>query len=90
MNDRYGNDVLSGDWRAPARGRSVDVPAERDLVVEDAQSGYVGAVVRVEKAGGQHVVHLEDRHGRLKAFPLGAGFLIDGRPVTLTDRKSVV
>ena len=59
--DRYGNDVLSGDWRAPKRGRSVDLPAERDLVVEEVETGWVGAVVRVEKAGGMHVVHLEDR-----------------------------
>src|SRR5699024_3161741 len=41
-------------------------------------------VVRVEKAGGMHVVHLEDRHGRTKAFPLGPGFLLEGAPVSLT------
>jgi hypothetical protein len=82
--DRYGSDVLSGDWRAPRRGRSVEVPAEPDLVVEEVETGWVGAVVRVEKAGGMHVVHLEDRRGRTKAFPLGPGFLVDGRPVTLT------
>jgi hypothetical protein len=82
--DRYGSDVLSGDWRAPRRGRSVELPAEPDLVVEEVETGWVGAVVRVEKAGGMHVVHLEDRHGRTKAFPLGPGFLVDGRPVTLT------
>ncbi|HET8595574.1 MAG TPA: DUF3097 domain-containing protein [Intrasporangium sp.] len=82
--DRYGSDVLSGDWRAPRGGRSVEVPAEPDLVVEEVETGWVGAVVRVEKAGGMHVVHLEDRRGRTKAFPLGPGFLIDGRPVTLT------
>jgi hypothetical protein len=86
--DRYGNDVLSGDWRAPKRGRSVDLPAERDLVVEEVETGWVGAVVRVEKAGGMHVVHLEDRSGRTKAFPLGPGFLVDGRPVTLTPPKA--
>ena len=86
--DRYGNDVLSGDWRAPKRGRSVDLPAERDLVVEEVETGWVGAVVRVEKAGGMHVVHLEDRAGRTKAFPLGPGFLVDGRPVTLTPPKA--
>ncbi|GAA6524721.1 DUF3097 domain-containing protein [Intrasporangium sp. DVR] len=83
-HDRYGRDVLSGDWRAPRRGRSVDVPAEPGTVVEEVETGWVGAVVRVEKAGGMHVVHLEDRRGRVKAFPLGPGFLIDGRPVTLT------
>ena len=83
-HDRYGSDVLSGDWRAPRRGRSVDVPAEAGVVVEEVETGWVGAVVRVEKAGGMHVVTLEDRRGRVKAFPLGPGFLIDGRPVTLT------
>ena len=82
--DRYGSDVLSGDWRAPRRGRSTPVPAEPDLVVEEVETGWVGAVVRVEKAGGMHVVHLEDRHGRSRAFPLGPGFLVDGAPVTLT------
>jgi Protein of unknown function (DUF3097) len=30
------------------------------------------------------VLTLEDRHGRRKAFPLGPGFLLEGRPVVLT------
>ncbi|MEO7070226.1 MAG: DUF3097 family protein, partial [Nostocoides sp.] len=47
-------------------------------------TGWVGAVVRVEKAGGMQVVHLEDRRGRSKGFRLGPGFLLDGSPVTLT------
>ena len=85
--DRYGSDVLAGDWKAPPRGRSREVPAERDLVVEDVETGWCGAVVRVEKAGGMHVVHLEDRRGRLKAFPLGPGFLLDGSPVVLTPPR---
>lgn len=87
VTDRYGSDVLSGDWRAPKRGRSQDVPAERDVVVEEVETGFVGAVVRVEKAGGMHVVHLEDRRGKVRAFPLGSGFLIDGRPVNLTPPR---
>jgi len=82
--DRYGSDVLSGDWRVPPRGRAVEVPAEPDLVVEDVETGWCGAVVRVEKAGGMHVVHLEDRRGRSRGFLLGPGFLIDGKPVILT------
>ncbi|HET7303386.1 MAG TPA: DUF3097 domain-containing protein [Segeticoccus sp.] len=84
MNDRYGSDVLAGDWRAPARGRAQPREAEPGLVVEDAETGWCGAVVRVEKAGGMHVVHLEDRHGRTRGFRLGPGFLVEGRPVTLT------
>ncbi|UIJ34361.1 DUF3097 domain-containing protein [Allobranchiibius sp. GilTou73] len=85
--DRYGADVLSGDWRAPRRGRSVPLPAEVGVVVEDVETGWCGAITRVEKAGGMHVVHLEDRRGRSKAFPLGPGFLLDGRPVELVAVK---
>ncbi len=83
MVDRYGGDVLAGDWRRPPRGRAVELPAEPGTVVEDVETGWCGAVVRVEKAGGLHVVHLEDRRGRLRAFPLGPGFLVDGAPVVL-------
>lgn len=81
--DRYGDDVLAGDWRRPPGGRSTEVTAERGLVVEDVETGWCGAVVRTEKAGGVHVVHLEDRHGRSRGFPLGPGFLLDGAPVVL-------
>jgi hypothetical protein len=52
-------------------------------VVEDVETGFCGAVVALEKAGGMHVVHLEDRHGRRRGFPLGPGFLLDGDPVVL-------
>lgn len=84
MTDRYGSDVLSGDWTVPPRGRAVPVEAERGLVVEDVETGWCGAVVMVEKAGGMRVVHLEDRRGRRRGFPLGPGFLLDGSPVVLT------
>jgi hypothetical protein len=84
MDNRYGADVLSGDWGAPKGGRACEIEAESGLVVEDVETGWCGAVVRVEKAGGMHVVHLEDRHGRSKGFPLGPGFLLDGCPVILT------
>jgi hypothetical protein len=78
---RYQGDVLAGSWRRP---RVVaEVPAERDLVVEDAETGFCGAVVRCEKVAGGPTVTLQDRHGRLRAFPLGPGFLIDGAPVNL-------
>lgn len=82
--DRYGHDVLSTDWRAPKGGRATPCSAERGLVVEDVTTGWCGAVVAVEKAGGMQVVHLEDRRGRVKGFPLGPGFLYEGRPVVLT------
>jgi len=50
------------------------------MVVEDVETGYVGAVVRVEYSR----VELEDRHGRTRGFPLGPGYLLEGRPVILT------
>jgi len=81
--DRYGTDVLARD---PHRGRrpvTTDVAAERGLVVEDVETGWVGAVVRVEKSGGEHVVVLEDRRGRTRTFGLGAGFWVEGKPVRL-------
>ncbi|KYH43765.1 DUF3097 domain-containing protein [Branchiibius sp. NY16-3462-2] len=87
-SDRYGADVLSGDWRAHGRTRSTEMAAETGLVVEDLETGWCGAVVRVEKAGGMHVVHLEDRHGRTRAFRLGPGFLVEGQPVVLTAPRA--
>lgn len=82
--DRYGPDVLSGAPRA--RGRrpaAATVPAEPGLVVEDVETGWVGAVIRVETSGGMQVVVLEDRRGRTRTFPLGPGFWVDGSPVVL-------
>jgi hypothetical protein len=87
INDRYGSDVLAGDRRTRPRPVAADVPAEPGLVVEDAETGWCGAVVRVEKAGGMRVVHLEDRRGRTRGFPLGPGFLLDGRPVVLVPPR---
>lgn len=86
-SDPYGGDVLdgSGAWqRGHRRPVSRPVAAEPGTVVEDVETGWVGAVTRVEKSGGLHTVTLEDRHGRLRAFRLGPGFLVDGQPVTLT------
>src|SRR4051794_18442606 len=74
----YGEDVLKGNWRR--RKVVPEVDAERDLVVEDVDSGFCGAVVGFESGA----VVLEDRHGRRRNFPLlPAAFLLDGRPVTL-------
>lgn len=86
-DDRYGSDVLSPAFPGASRGRrpvSRPVPAEVGLVVEDVGTGWVGAVVRVEKSGGMHLVVLEDRRGRTRSFPLGAGFWVEGQPVELT------
>ncbi|MDR0593973.1 MAG: DUF3097 domain-containing protein [Bifidobacteriaceae bacterium] len=81
--DRYGRDVLARDPHRPRLVGSAKVAAELGLVVEDAETGWVGAIIRVEKAGGMLTVALEDRHGRERSFRMGPGFLIDGEPVTL-------
>jgi hypothetical protein len=78
MGRMYGDDVLAGNWRR--RKVVPEVDAEPDLVVEDADSGFCGAVVGFESGA----VVLEDRHGRRRNFPLlPAAFLLDGQPVTL-------
>jgi hypothetical protein len=78
MGSRYGDDVLAGDWRR--RKVTPEVNAEPGLVVEDADSGFCGAVVGFESGA----VVLEDRHGRRRTFPLlPAAFLLVGQPVTL-------
>lgn len=87
VSDRYGTDVLSHDPHRDRRPRTVDVAADRGLVVEDVTSGWVGAVVAVEKSGGEHVVVLEDRAGRTRTFRLGPGFWVDGKPVRLVPPR---
>ncbi|MGW0480865.1 DUF3097 domain-containing protein [Nonomuraea sp. NPDC003214] len=76
----YDGDVLAGNWRRPGKGKIPQVPAEPDLVVEDADSGFCGAVVACDK----EAVTLEDRFGRRRLFPLApAAFLLEGKVVTL-------
>ncbi len=56
------------------------VEAEIGLVVECAESGYCGAIVGFEHGA----VALEDRHGKVRYFPLDpAAFLVDGQIATL-------
>ena len=67
-----------------------ELPAERDLVVEEVGTGFCGAVVRCEKTAEGFTVTLEDRHRRLRVFPMTpSGFLVDGKPVTLVRPGSV-
>jgi hypothetical protein len=80
VDDRYGSDVLASDPHNSRTVRSTELAIELGMVVEDAQSGYVGAVVRVEYGR----MELEDRHGCRKPFPVGPGYLVDGKPVILT------
>lgn len=71
--------MLAGDWKARGRRTIPVVEAERDLVVELASNGFCGAVVAVEK----QTVTLEDRFGARRMFPLGHGFLVEGKVVEL-------
>ncbi len=80
--DRYGSDVLATDWRAPKRGRAVEAPAELGAVVEEVTTDWCGEIVAVDR--DLHTVTLEDRRSRRRTFPLGPGFLLEGRPVILT------
>ncbi len=80
-HDRYGNDVLAGDWRKPSRGRAVEISADLGLVVEEVTTDWCGEIVQVERDLG--TVTLEDRRAVRRTFPLGPGFLLEGRPVIL-------
>lgn len=82
MSDRYGSDVLSGDWRKPKHGRAVETPAELGAVVEEIETDFVGEIVRIDR--DLHTLTLEDRHGKRRTFPLGPGFWLEGKPVILT------
>jgi hypothetical protein len=79
MDDRYGTDVLARGWRDAGRVKPAEIAASIDLVVEVAGDGFVGAVTRIEGMN----VELEDRFGKRRLFPLGGGFLVDGKPVVL-------
>ncbi len=82
--DRYGSDVLASGWKTAGQKPVPEIEAVRDLVVEDAASGFCGAVTRIERS----TVELEDRFGKKRVFPLGGGFLIDGEAVTLVVPRS--
>ncbi|WP_030270593.1 DUF3097 domain-containing protein [Streptomyces sp. NRRL B-24484] len=83
---QYGPD-LTPPWKR--QQPAPEVPAERDLVVEEAASGFCGAVVRCEKTAEGLTVTLEDRFGKHRVFPMvPRGFLLEGRTVTLVRPAS--
>ncbi|WP_063058066.1 DUF3097 domain-containing protein [Nocardia sienata] len=87
MSDRYG-DIFSGHPRT-ARRTVARVDADPDLVVEDAASGFCGAVVGFDRSYDGDFVKLEDARGTVRLFALReAAFLIDGQPVTLIRPKA--
>ena len=81
-HDRYGTDVLSGDWRVPRNGRAQEREADLGLVVEEVTTDWCGEIVGVDR--DIDTVILEDRRNKRRTFPLGPGFLLEGKPVILT------
>lgn len=87
--DIYGGDIYSGHSRSKKRTVPT-VTAQRDLVVEDAASGFCGAVVGFDRSYDGEFVKLEDARGVVRLFALReAAFLIDGAPVTLVRPAAV-
>lgn len=87
----HNNDDLSflAPWRQPAAQPPASTPVEiaEGMVIEDVQSGFVGEVLWIGKVGGKWNFRMEDRHGKLRSFPLGPGYWIEGVPVTLTPPR---
>ena len=81
VTDRYSTDVLAGDWRKPKGGRAVEQPAELGLVVEEVTTDWCGEIVAIDR--DLDTLTLEDRRQRRRTFPLGPGFLLEGKPVIL-------
>jgi hypothetical protein len=84
VTDRYGIDVLADNPHQRRKVQSTELPVEIGMVLEDATTGFVGAVVRVEYGR----MDLEDRNGRRRGFPVGPGYLVDGKPVILTAPRA--
>ncbi|HEX7396798.1 MAG TPA: DUF3097 family protein, partial [Propionibacteriaceae bacterium] len=77
--DRY-RDVLAPE-NQPRKVPPPKVTVERDMVVEEGLTGFCGAVVAWENG----IVVLEDRKLKRRSFPMGKGFLLEGRPVELVS-----
>ena len=54
--NRYSSDVLAKGWQRANRPTATPIPVEKDMVLEEPTSGFVGAVVAWENG----VVVLED------------------------------
>ncbi|WP_022868273.1 DUF3097 family protein [Schaalia vaccimaxillae] len=89
--DPYGTNIFESDPHRDGpnarRPRSTQVHIQIGMVLEDVGTGWVGAVTRVEKSGGVYLVELEDRRGRVRSFPLGGGFWLEGRPIEALPPK---
>ncbi|MET0805656.1 MAG: DUF3097 domain-containing protein [Lacisediminihabitans sp.] len=82
--DRFGDGRVEDTRRQRGLTVAPEVPATPGLEIEEGASGFYGVVKRVEG----RLVHLEDFDGMMRVFPLGAGFLVDGTPVTLVAPRA--
>jgi DUF3097, C-terminal domain/DUF3097, N-terminal domain len=71
--------VLASGWQRAGRPVTTELVVQVGQVLEDPASGFCGAVLRWERG----LVVLEDRHGKRRTFPLGAGFWHEGKPVAV-------
>ncbi|MDO5617695.1 DUF3097 domain-containing protein [Kocuria sp.] len=86
-NSAWGPTSLE-DLNRQRRGpQAKSLPVARGMVLEEISSGWVGAVVGLETIGGMRVLSLEDRRGKIRAFPLGPGFLFEGQPVIAAEPR---
>ena len=83
--DRFGDGRVEDTRRQRGLTVAPDVEAATGVEIEEGTSGFYGIVRRVEGK----LVHLEDFDGMTRVFPLGTGFLVDGKPVTLVAPKVV-
>ncbi len=84
MSGRYDHDVLAGG--PPRIARVPEIPADPGLVVEDASTGWCGAVIEA----GKDLVLLEDRFGKRRAFAMEpAAFRVEGKLCTLVKPKAI-
>ena len=83
----YSQDVLAGGGRSRTP-KVAEISADSGLVIETSDGAFCGAITATGRAvyAGERrdTVTIEDRHGRLRVFPLlPAAFRLDGQLVTL-------
>lgn len=78
-NDPYGGDVLDPKNQRRSTPVTRGVVMSLGMIVEDPMSGFVGEIMGWENG----LVILEDRRGKRRSFPVGPGFWLDGKPVSL-------
>ncbi|MGL5827449.1 MAG: DUF3097 family protein [Nocardioides sp.] len=65
----------------PPRGRAVEVACAIGMVLEEVETDWCGEVVLIDR--DLNTLTMEDRRRRRRSFPLGPGFLLEGKPVIL-------